>query len=469
MNYYLSKLTPHKIFPVAALFWGLVMLFLVPPYQVPDEPAHFYRAYQVAQFDFMPKVKNNRLGGELPASLQNFYHEIMVTPGNEDDKLTIGMLEAASKIKLNPGETKFYTFPNTALYSPVPYIPQALGITIGRVLQLSPLAVFYLARLFNFIAWLLIVFMAVKIMPLKKWLFLILVLTPMSVHIAGSVSADALLNAVSFLFIALIFKIAYNEKTKLTIRNVFLLTLLAVIIAFSKNIYFLLVGLFFIIPCHKSGTKQQHLKNAILLFGATILAFVVSSLIVSHLMNHIDPIENFYHAADAPAINPGEQIHHILSDIPGFLIIAIKSFVVNRKMLFGSFIGKLGWLEVDFNNFFYLFYYLVILFMAVFSRQKRNLIKFSNKTIFLLIITSILLAFSFTMYCSWCEPGSSLITNLQGRYFIPVAFLVPLLLANNKFIIRKQTVFPAVTIMFIVISFGLTVFELAERYWYFKL
>lgn len=162
MNYHIPHLSIHKVFLFAALFWGITLLFLVPPYQVPDEPAHFYRAWQVSLFDFKPEVRNNRLGGELPVSLQDFYSTIMVTPGDKEDKLTGTMLEAASKIKLNPEQTKFYTFPNTALYSPVPYIPQAIGIGIGRVLKLSPLAVFYLARLFNFIAWVSIVFLQLK-------------------------------------------------------------------------------------------------------------------------------------------------------------------------------------------------------------------------------------------------------------------------------------------------------------------
>jgi uncharacterized membrane protein len=465
MNYHISGLAVHKVFLFAALFWGTIMVFLVPPYQVPDEPAHFYRAYQVSLFDFKPEVRNNRLGGELPVSLQEFYSTIMVTPGNKEDKLTVAMLEEALKIRLNPGDTKFFTFPNTALYSPVPYLPQAMGITIGRVLKLSPLAVFYLARLFNFMVWLLIVFTAIKIMPVKKWLFLILALTPMSVHIAGSASADALLNAVSFLFIALTFSIAFSKNAMLDFRNLALLIILAVGIAFSKNIYVVLTGLFFIIPGHKSGTRQKHLRNGALLLGTAFLAFAVSSLFVSHLMHQINPIEHFYGNENAPRINPGEQISYILSDIPGFLLMAVKSFATNWYLLFSSFTGNLGWLEVTFHNSFYLLSYLIILFLAVFRGEKNNPVRLSDKLIFLLVAVSGLLAFSFTMYCSWCEPGSDIIENLQGRYFIPFAPLIPLLFVSSKFTIRKQTVFPAVAIALIILSFGLTVLELAERYW----
>ena len=465
MKYNIRNLPIPKVFLFTALIWGISMIFLVPPYHVPDEPAHFYRAYQVSLLDFIPEVQNNRLGGELPASLQNFYNTVRITPGNSEEKLSLNMLEAASNIDLNPHDTRFFSFPNTALYFPVPYIPQAIGITIGRLLKLSPLAIFYLARFFNFMVWLLLVFSAIKIMPVKKYLFLIIILTPMSVHIASSASADALLNSLSFLFIALILKITFQKNSILDFKNIALLTLLGILIAFSKNIYVLLTGLFLIIPWHKSETRQIHLKNALILFGAAFFAFVISSLFVNHLMHQINPIEHFYGNENTPQINPEKQIDFILSDIPGFLLITVKSFLTQWYLLFSSFIGNLGWLEVNFHNAFYLFYYLVILFLSVFSGEQNNPLQMSDKFIFLLVTVSGLLAFSFTMYCSWCEPGSNLIENLQGRYFIPFAFLTPLMLVNNKFIIRKQIVFPVIVTTILLLSFGLTIWKIMERFW----
>ena len=465
MNYGISNFSAHKVFLFTAIVWGVIMIFLVPPYQVPDEPAHFYRAYQVSQFKFLSEIQNNRLGGELPASFQNFYKTVEITPGNKDEKLTVEMLKAASMIQLKPEETKFYTFPNTALYSPIPYIPQSIGIFTGRLFKLSPLIIFYLARLSNLTVWILLVFAAIKIVPFKKWLFLILVLTPMSVHLAGSASADVLLNAVSLLFIALTFKIAFQNNTKPDFRNLALLTVLAVVIAFSKNIYVLLAGLFFIIPVQKSVSRKNHLKNVLVLFGSSIFAFVVSSFVVAHLMNQILPVEHFYGTENVPRINPAKQIEYIVSDIPGFLLLAIKSFTTNWYLLFSSFIGNLGWLEVTFPNFYHLIYYLAILFLSVFNGQKNTSIPIKNKIIFLMVVIFGLLAFSFTMYCSWCEPGSAVIENLQGRYFIPFAPLVPLLFLNTKFIIKKQIVFPVLAFILLFLSIGVTVFELATRYW----
>jgi hypothetical protein len=39
---------PASVFAWVALLIGALLVALTPPFQVPDEPNHFYRAYQVA-------------------------------------------------------------------------------------------------------------------------------------------------------------------------------------------------------------------------------------------------------------------------------------------------------------------------------------------------------------------------------------------------------------------------------------
>jgi Predicted membrane protein (DUF2142) len=43
-----SRLTPDRLVLALGLAGGLLLVFVTPPFQVPDEPAHFFRAYQVA-------------------------------------------------------------------------------------------------------------------------------------------------------------------------------------------------------------------------------------------------------------------------------------------------------------------------------------------------------------------------------------------------------------------------------------
>src|ERR1700685_264893 len=60
---------PQRVFPILALVFGLSLSFLTAPFQAPDEPAHFFRAYQISEGAFLPQYRDHRGGGELPASL----------------------------------------------------------------------------------------------------------------------------------------------------------------------------------------------------------------------------------------------------------------------------------------------------------------------------------------------------------------------------------------------------------------
>ena len=56
-------ISPARIFATVGLFFGFVLLLIVPPFQSPDEYNHFYRAFQVSEGHWFPeKIKNNRLG-----------------------------------------------------------------------------------------------------------------------------------------------------------------------------------------------------------------------------------------------------------------------------------------------------------------------------------------------------------------------------------------------------------------------
>src|SRR2546430_672971 len=53
-------------------------------------------------------------------------------------------LHAAAQVPLNSNHRALVNFPNTALYSPLNYLPPAIGIDIGRVFSANPLLLFHL-------------------------------------------------------------------------------------------------------------------------------------------------------------------------------------------------------------------------------------------------------------------------------------------------------------------------------------
>ena len=85
------------------------------------------------------------------------------------------------------------------------YFPSALAITIARIVHLGQIPTLYLGRFFNLIAFLSIVYLAIKKMPIGKVTMFIVALLPMTLQQATSFSYDAIINALAFLYTCLLY------------------------------------------------------------------------------------------------------------------------------------------------------------------------------------------------------------------------------------------------------------------------
>jgi len=82
--------------------------------------------------------------------------------------------------------------------------PQAMAIAVARVVGVGPMGIFYAGRIGNLFCWSLLVYFSLRLIPIMDWTFLLLALTPMSLAQAASLSADATVNAVCVVFVALV-------------------------------------------------------------------------------------------------------------------------------------------------------------------------------------------------------------------------------------------------------------------------
>ena len=122
---------------------------------------------------------------------------------------------------LNPGERILITFPNTAHYFPVCYLPQCSGIILGRVLRVTPLAMIYLGREFNLLFWILLGYWAMRSAPLIARPLVLILLMPMSLCVASTLSADAPTNAFAAAYTAMICNVSSRKDKKLESSQLF--------------------------------------------------------------------------------------------------------------------------------------------------------------------------------------------------------------------------------------------------------
>ncbi len=59
---------PARVYLILATISGLIMVFLVPPFQPPDEHPHFFRSYQISRGGLVAERNGEDSGGRLPTS-----------------------------------------------------------------------------------------------------------------------------------------------------------------------------------------------------------------------------------------------------------------------------------------------------------------------------------------------------------------------------------------------------------------
>lgn len=451
-RYHLSAIAVEKVFAIIGGIFGIIYLLLTPPFQVADEYNHYYRSFQISEGNYIAIKKDNFVGGELPKSLLITASEVSKEiPFHPENKQNINDIYRLVNLPLNIEDRSFIHFPNTALYSPIPYIPQALGIKIGININTSPIIIMYLGRFANLMFWLTVVYFAIKIMPDFKYLTLMIVLTPMSVFHAASLSSDAATNAISFLFIALVLESYYTKNPKLT--KFILLIIIGILLSMSKQAYLLLGLLSCLLLLDNNRINSNY--QVLLIIISTILPGFLWSFYIKELYI---PFQE--------GISPGRQIEYIIHNPYDYCSILSNTFIKRSNRFVAEFIGrKLGWTDTSLPAWLITSYLLLLLYTAITDGKRWTLKNKEKLVLFIVAFINIVVIATF-LYLSWTMVAADLIRGLRGRYFIPVA--LPLLLLFNNLLPFSQKKVPLVRLLlmiFLVVCHLTVSYTLYNRYW----
>src|ERR1043165_2935158 len=108
-----------KCYLTIGLVFGLAFLVVTPPFQIPDEPNHFFRCFQISEGHVRPEIGESLPGGEIPQAVIETVREV----GGEyaylsDKQVTLTLiLEYLNYYPPKGFRRHFVSFPNTALYS----------------------------------------------------------------------------------------------------------------------------------------------------------------------------------------------------------------------------------------------------------------------------------------------------------------------------------------------------------------
>ncbi len=408
-------MTAQRLFVVAGLCAVIAFTVITPPFQVPDEVGHFWRAESIAYGTILPRMSPTGAIAELPKDVASLVHVFWKGAGNV--RMTGDDFHRARWVRVEGENPVPVRFP--AGYTPIPYVPQIAAALIARATHAIPLVTFYLGRLFNALAYVGLLALAIRITPVLRWLFAAAALLPMALYLAASWSPDAMTIAVSFLFTAALLR---GVKTW---RDLTFVAITGAVVGLCKPAYFLVALLALVVPVTRASWR------------VVILVLTAAGVAVA-----------MWNAARAfvPAARPGvrvdaaAQIDCMRGDPAVF-----RDAIVHELRLHGyeyaeQGVGRLGLLEIRLPA---LIVPAELLLLLLCAWSGAAAIPARVRLIALLVVIGTIAGIALSSYLGWTAVCARQIDGVQGRYFLPI---VPLIFAVVSAPLLKREAIAAVAV-----------------------
>lgn len=437
---------------------GIIMSVMVPPWQSPDENAHLAMIGE----SFCNGNMAEQLMQDMPLDNGRIRFQY-------DEKISINDWKAA--VTKTPGYSRAECLPKGLTLSVLKHLPAGLGVTLGILLHLPTFWVLELGELFSLIFYVAVCGLAVKLMPVKKEVLLLVMAFPMTLQQAASLNYDGVLLPLCFLYVAYIFYMRY-EKESLGWKDVFCTILLLLFISYIKLPYIFLGLLVFILPKEKihlwigrAEINGEFIQKWRILLGIVLVLLVIAGGYVVR--------ENFWvQLVVGMALEWKRTLY----------LFAATAYTWGKYLIISS-VGQFGWLESSLPFGFAIFSYLLMLGVAVWGEGEEKPFQLNRRTKvyvwIVFIILSVLTVMSMVNHTikvmHYGSEGASVeydiremlyeipyIGGLQGRYFLPFLALPFLALPGKGKQIKWK---PWLAAGYQITAMAITMVVLYKRYW----
>lgn len=426
----LSEKNWAKIFLKRILIIGILLVFLIPPIQAPDENSHFLNAYSLTHGNFYPEYQNNsKLGRYFPENIITYIENWNAN----DEAVTIESFinNSISSIVNDKIDFLSYWLSDTNL---IGYLFPSLGMFLYSSiylllgLKVNIYGLLISGRICNLLLYSLSIYYAIKIAPRFKRCLLALALMPMSILQAATLSYDVILISSCFLLFAITVKGLYEEEA-LSPKIIVILCFISIVLFNIKTVYAPLLGMLAFIPPKRFGGTKKYLITGMLIILCGVFTLGLHQLLLSiNTQGFQNPYSALYDL----------QIHHLLRN-PFLLIYYIfNSLKIYFSFYYSGFIGLIGKLFFKFPLWLYLFYGLFLLILFYVDSHEIKILKKQSRICLIAVLGVITYGIFGGIYITWTaiqqRIGVNWVDGVQGRYFIPIAIYLPLALSNSRWL-----------------------------------
>lgn len=424
-----NRVKLEKLLVISIVFLGILFATVITPFAVPDEASHIDTAY---------RLSNQMLGMENTQMKDAIYKR--ECDANAYNSATT-MLDEENYRWLyddwfNTGGTQntrlVFASDNTATTNALFFLPTAVGITVGRILGIGFLPMIALARLANLLlaAWM--IYLAVKKIPFGKSILCVIALLPITLQEIASCSYDSPIIAVSMLYVSYcIFAIYSREKLeKVDILVIFITAILLGACKGGAYTPLYLLGMW--IPIKRRNIRLPQKKELRIAGIAVVLGVILAAI--------IGVVYVFIHTIDSHSLRGSYYSLMYLLQHPLETIRIFENTLYQNTYYYvvqGIGIG-LGCLQIMVRFITPLGYLLLIMAAVICDEKNPHIVDKVNKRVFLItsVLTSLTVFVAFLL--TYVSFGEKSIGGVQGRYFIPVLWLILVSLRCGRIVNKKK-------------------------------
>jgi hypothetical protein len=451
-----AELSAPTVFLLLALPFGTALSLLTPLMQAPDEISHAFKIADAASYLNVGAEEETAApqtrAAQLPVNAIITVFEPYVHYAEYGRLQSAAIRDYIANLPQDLKHTYEYCPPfgdHHQRYSYAPYYPAAVGFSLAMQLKRPWLEILHAARLSNFLTWVALAWLAIYLIPTGKWLLTLLALSPMSVFIAASLSPDALTIALSFLAVALSLRLTLAPSAQTWLAAVIILILLTL----SKLPYLILAGLLLLPATQQPVFLRRH--------GGLILAGLAGICLLGGVAWYLLLHAGSGDFARVASTQLGFVVHHPLV----YLQQVAHSFYVFGGDLLHQFVGVFGWLQIPLPWSFVILHGAMLTFFALTDAHYPTRLNRLSRFVLLTTFSLGLLAVATALYLlDTPSPDKTLITGLQGRYFIPLAPLLLLALGQPK-LAMPQGCHARLSLIYLPFMLAATLFFVWQHYY----
>jgi uncharacterized membrane protein len=434
-----------EIFWLAAIIvLGLSYCFLIPAFCVPDEFYHYDQTYFYSDLLLHPfdtdelqirRCDLRLLDTDVDDTLAEYsdYEDAFSQPlfVSEYDAEEVPMPEHI--IRVSGGTFDFIRD------RPQVRIPAALGIAIGRIAHLNAYVTFYLGRVFALAYYAVLIFFAIRIIPIGKNVLAASSLLPMALSLGASYSYDSGTIGIAFLLFAMCIRAIVVDEPLSRGYRVGIIVLVA-LLAPEKAIYSVIAFLVLFIPKERfpSSRDARVFKAVTIVVLGAVLAF-------SQLASVMSMSQSSASTSTSSDSVGTYSISYFLAHPVSTVMLFLRTIDIRLgEYLMTMVTGPLGWLQGSLTvpiplTYSFLF---VLIYASLVSGTDDTVLPTKLRICLILFFLLAAGGAMLSMALAWTSEGSPIIEGVQGRYFLPVLPLLLIGLRSNSISVRGDSSFP---------------------------